>query len=367
MKSLAVGFERVLVYVKSSEGVLNPVYRPATDDRQNSGYWKGFHNSADRPTMRYELLGVQPEKGQWKWKESVAVQAVRNYQEYQDSHSGISLEEYWANTGKEKRFIRRRHHLTRGQNKGVEHWIPPSEGVLLSSNWPDILASERDLLPLGISFNAPKKVNLIKRIVEMCTDEDSTVLDSFAGSGTTAHAVLSLNKEDGGNRKFILVECEDYADSITAERVRRAMNGIPEAKDESLRKGFGGSFTYATLGDPIDVEGILTGESLPAYTEMAAYLLNTASGLSVREELKPQNENGLFYGHGDTDFYMLYRPEIKWLRSNEAILNERQARQIHGAGRNAVVFAVDKFMGQRFLSDMRITFCQIPYELHRLG
>ena len=57
------------------------------------------------------------------------------------------------------------------------------------------------------------------------------VLDSFAGSGTTAHAVLLLNKGDGGNRKFILLECEDYADTITAERVRRVIKGVPEAKD----------------------------------------------------------------------------------------------------------------------------------------
>ena len=76
-------------------------------------------------------------------------------------------------------------------------------------------------------------------------------MDSFAGSGTTAQAVLALNKEDGGNRKFILVECEDYADTITAERVRRVINGVPKAKDENLKSGLGGSFTYCTLGDEI--------------------------------------------------------------------------------------------------------------------
>ncbi|MCY3627178.1 MAG: site-specific DNA-methyltransferase [Gammaproteobacteria bacterium] len=225
----------------------------------------------------------------------------------------------------------------------------------------------REIFGQGGVFPQPKPTKLIKFLLGILRNKEAIVLDSFAGSGTTAHAVLAQNREDGGSRKFILVECEEYADSITAERVRRIMNGIPEAKDESLREGFGGSFTYATLGDPIDVEGMLTGKSLPAYAELAAYLLNTASGLSVQEELRPQNENGLFYSHGDTDFYMLYRPEIGWLRSNDAILNEHQARQIHGAGRSAVVFAVDKFMGQRFLSDMRITFCQIPYELHRVG
>ena len=70
-------------------------------------------------------------------------------------------------------------------------------------------------------FDTPKPSRLISRILQIATDPDSIVLDSFAGSGTTAHAVLALNHQDGGNRQFILVECEDYADSVTAERIRR--------------------------------------------------------------------------------------------------------------------------------------------------
>ncbi|OGF21478.1 hypothetical protein A2Y83_00315 [Candidatus Falkowbacteria bacterium RBG_13_39_14] len=85
-------------------------------------------------------------------------------------------------------------------------------------------------------FENPKNYNLIKRCIQISTDKDSIILDSFAGSGTTAHAVLALNKEDSGNRKFILVECEDYADKITAERVRRVMSGVKNAKDEKFKK-----------------------------------------------------------------------------------------------------------------------------------
>ena len=87
-------------------------------------------------------------------------------------------------------------------------------------------------------FHTPKPSALLSRILGIGADKDSIFLDSFAGSGTTAQAVLALNKEDGGNRKFILVECEDYADSITAERVRRVINGVPGAKDASLKEGW---------------------------------------------------------------------------------------------------------------------------------
>lgn len=74
-------------------------------------------------------------------------------------------------------------------------------------------------------FDTPKPVSLIEWLVSLHNDDDGIVLDSFAGSGTTAHAVLNLNKADGGNRKFILIEMEDYANSITAERVKRVING----------------------------------------------------------------------------------------------------------------------------------------------
>ena len=225
----------------------------------------------------------------------------------------------------------------------------------------------REIFGQGGVFPQPKPTKLIKFLLEILRSPDAIVLDSFAGSGTTAHAVLALNKEDGGNRKFILVECEDYADSITAERVRRVINGVPGARDGALREGLGGSFTYCTLGDPIDVDGMLTGEALPEYAELAAYLLNTATGLSANGGLQAQNGDGLFYSNGDTDYYLLYRPDIEWLRSNEAILSEEQALRIRDTGRKAVVFASDKYMGQRFLSDMGIIFCQIPYELHRSG
>ena len=99
-----------------------------------------------------------------------------------------------------------------------------------------------------LEFKTIKPVGLLRRILQIATDKDSIILDSFAGSGTTAHAVLSLNKEDGGTRRFVLVECEDYADSLTAERVRRVIRGVPKARDEALRDGSGGSFSYFQLG-----------------------------------------------------------------------------------------------------------------------
>ena len=181
----------------------------------------------------------------------------------------------------------------------------------------------------GGVFPQPKPVKLVQFLLEILRNKDALVLDSFAGSGTTAHAVLGLNKEDGGNRKFILVECEDYADTITAERVRRVINGVPDARDELLREGLGGSFTYCTLGKPIEIEGMLTGEALPPYESLAAHLLYTTSGVSVgASELEPKNADGLFHSDDKTNYYMLYKPDLDYLCSNESMLDLERAERI---------------------------------------
>ena len=98
-------------------------------------------------------------------------------------------------------------------------------------------------------FDTPKPARLIEMVIKVACDKESIILDSFAGSGTTAHAVLNMNKQDGGNRKFILIEMMDYADSITAERVKRVINGYGEGK--KAVEGTDGDFGYYELGEPI--------------------------------------------------------------------------------------------------------------------
>ncbi len=222
-------------------------------------------------------------------------------------------------------------------------------------------------------FDFPKAVPFVADLLRFANvGPGDIVLDSFAGSGTTAHAVLALNKEDGGNRRFILIECEDYADSITAERVRRVIRGVPGAKDESLREGLGGAFTYCTLGAPITIEGMLRGDALPTYSALAAWLLHTACGASSgANALERLNEDGLFHRGDATDYYLLYEPDADYLRGNEAILNEERAERIGEASRRdektAIVFGAGKYVGQRALTHMGVTFCQLPYELHQAG
>ena len=252
-----------------------------------------------------------------------------------------------------------------------------ARGRNVSTIWDDVSTATdatREMIEMfgrGQTFPTPKPTSLLQKIVRISIGPDAIVLDSFAGSGTTAHAVLALNKEDGGSRKFILVECEDYADSITAERVRRVVSGVPNARDESLQEGLGGSFTYCELGGPIDMEDMLTDEdALPTYSALAAYLLHTASGVSVGQaELERQNDDGLFYTNAVSNYYLIYEPDMDFLSSHDAALNLERAERISAAcsaeSRKSVVFGAAKYITQRDLTPMGITFCQLPYELYR--
>jgi adenine-specific DNA-methyltransferase len=221
------------------------------------------------------------------------------------------------------------------------------------------------LKELGIAFENPKPITLIEQIIKLATNEGDIILDSFAGSGTTAHAVLALNKVDGGNRKFILVEQEDYADTITAERVRRVIKGVKGAKDENLKKGLGGSFTYATLGTEYDVAKMLSGKNLPKYEDMAAYVFQTATG----ETLDPKKIEKKKHFIGSTKFYdvyLFYEPNVDKLKSAECALKLDFVESFSkNPKKKRLVFGAVRYVNQETLIDYGMEFCQLPYEVYR--
>jgi len=212
-------------------------------------------------------------------------------------------------------------------------------------------------------FTTIKPVDLIHRILQLATDKDSLVLDSFAGSGTTAHAVLALNQADGGNRRFVLIEGEDYADTITAERVRRVIKGVPSAKDPALRAGLGGNFSYFELGRPLSLHSILEGKDLPDYAALASYLFFTATG----EEFDPRQMKRKEHFIGTSrlyDVFLLYTEDLEKLKSLALTLEVAQALRGSG-GKRKLVFAPTKYLDEHFLDRLRITFQQLPFQIYQ--
>ena len=205
------------------------------------------------------------------------------------------------------------------------------------------------------AFDTPKPTALIEKIIKMTCGDEDIILDSFAGSGTTAHAVLNLNQQDGGNRQFILVEMEDYAETITAERVRRVMNGYTD------KPGTGGQFTYCTLGEPLfDNEGNLNPAVPVAKIREYIWFTETrqsTSPLPLGEGLGVGYLLGLY---DDTAYYFCYEPNAG------TVLNMALLTGIRQRAGQYIVYADACTLPDEFLALHRIIFKKIPRDINRL-
>lgn len=210
-----------------------------------------------------------------------------------------------------------------------------------------------------VMFDTPKPTRLINNLLRLGSNSGDIILDSFAGSGTSGHAVLQLNKEDRGNRKFILVEMEDYSDKITAERIRRVIKGYSD------KEGTGGTFSYFDLGKPIEIESLLSGKNLPTYNELARYVFYTATGEEFND--KRVNEETNFIGENkDYEIYLFYKPDLEYLK-NTALTLDRAKALGKLNGKRRLVFAPTKYLDQEHLDELKIDFAQLPFEIYKLA
>jgi len=207
-------------------------------------------------------------------------------------------------------------------------------------------------LGLGNAFQFPKPVELVKRVLQISTGKNSIILDSFAGSGTTAHAVLNLNKQDGGNRKFILVEMEDYANDITAERVKRVINGY--GTDNKMVEGTKGSFSYYELGKPLFLENNNLNEEV-ALEKIQEYVWYS----ETRSSYKTQQENYLLGVNNSTAIYFYYKKE------RLTTLNESFLRSIKSKAEQYIIYADNCLLDEKLMNKYHIIFKKIPRDISR--
>jgi adenine-specific DNA-methyltransferase len=205
------------------------------------------------------------------------------------------------------------------------------------------------ILQSDIPFETPKPTRLIERILNITTNPGDIILDSFAGSGTTAHAVLNLNKTDGGNRRFILVEMEDYAETITAERVRRVIDGYGDIA------GTGGGFAYYELGEPLLFKDGNLNEAIPA-EKIYEYVWYT----ETRTAYTPQAEKYYLGAKSDTAYYFHYE------RNAVTSLDEDFLRTLTVKAARYVIYADMCALGAADLARFNITFRKIPRDIKNL-
>ncbi len=207
--ALSQGHEYILLY---SRNATNRFHKLSLAHDGKPGKWDTFWRGTDRPSMRYELFGETPHSGQWRWEKGRAYTAVSNYNTFlKDAAGSMSLDEYYldnlAATNEKMNFVRK------NEDGTVQYYVPPSTGKLLSDNWMDLTLSGNET----DTFDTEKSVAIIQRIVEWLAPSNSIVLDFFSGSGTTAHAVIEANKNDNGQRRFIMVQLpENCGDNPSA-------------------------------------------------------------------------------------------------------------------------------------------------------
>lgn len=209
------------------------------------------------------------------------------------------------------------------------------------------------ILGKGI-FETPKPTGIVECCMEQAMDKGAIILDSFAGSGTTAHAVLNMNKADGGNRKFILIEMMDYADTITAERVKRVIDGYGDGKQAV--EGTGGSFSYYELGNTLMENGNLNENvSIDKIREYVYFTETKCRPMPISEE-----EPYLLGYHMVTAYYFYYDKE------HITTLNREFLHTVKTDSDSYVMYADLCTLSNAELEKCHITFKKIPRDISKL-
>lgn len=205
------------------------------------------------------------------------------------------------------------------------------------------------------TFDTPKPHRLIEFVLKVAGTKDTLILDSFAGSGTTAHAVLNMNKADGGHRKFILVEMGDYADTITAERVKRVIHGYGEGKNAV--EGTGGSFSYYELGEPLLLPSGNLNEKVGT-EKIRDYIWYTETKKPLPDH---KNSNPYFLGENNsTAYYFFYEPQ------KVCVLNYDFVATIPEKAEGYIIYADRCTLSEQELQQLGITFKKIPRDIVRV-
>ena len=258
-----------------------------------------------------------------------------------------------------------RFYFTKGGKGGIRRktYLENVGGKLPTNFWPYTEVGHTDEAAKQIkaifggeaTFDTPKPSRLIEFVLKIASSEDALILDSFAGSGTTAHAVLNMNKADGGHRKFILVEMGDYADTTTAERVKRVINGY--GKDKNAVEGTGGNFSYYELGERLLLPDGNLNESIGT-DKIRDYIWYTET---KKPAVSQQNGNPYFLGENNhTAYYFYYEPD------QICVLDYAFLSTIPEKAENYLIYADRCALSESDLLRFGITFKKIPRDIARV-
>jgi len=202
------------------------------------------------------------------------------------------------------------------------------------------------------AFDTPKPVRLIERIIRMATSKNDIILDSYAGTCTTAHATLNLNKEDGGSRRFICIEMEEYANQVTAERIKHVITGYGEG-DKTV-EGTGGDFSFYELGQSLFLEnGFLNEEVSSDKIEEYVWYSETKSAFAK------QTEEYLLGEKNSSAYYFFYNKDVI------TTLDESFLRKLKTKAQQYIIYADNCLLNKEIMDKYNIVFKKIPRDITR--
>lgn len=346
--------EYILIYASNVEVFKNLRHKVAFDDNSS----KVYKNPNNDP------------KGRWRAVPMTA-QGFRPNQMYPiTTPSGVihypPNGRCWSTVESEYKKLLEAGRIYFGKNGDSQpstiRYLSEVEGMVPWTWWPHEEVGHTDeakkeiisILGDASLFDTPKPTRLIDRILHIATDPNDIILDSFAGSGTTAHAVLNMNKQDGGHRKFILVEMGDYAENITAERVRRVINGYGEGN--KAVEGTGGGFSFYELGDALLINGMLNPNAAEEKIRAYVYYTETRCALPAASE----NEKYLLGVHENHAYYFYYEAD-RMTTLNRAFLQTIQTR-----AEGYLIYADSNTLSAEDMARFHITFKKIPRDIAAL-
>ncbi|MDR3164797.1 MAG: site-specific DNA-methyltransferase [Synergistaceae bacterium] len=358
-KTICPMHDFLLVYRKSEIWQRNLLPRTIENDRQyryedEMGVFRPdnytCNKSADeRPNLYYPI--INPNTGEEIWPKKTRVWSFS--QEMHEENIKKDLV-FWGKDGTAHvpSFKRYRDAL-----RGGGGTVPTTWWTFEFAGHNDSARKEIRQFSLNIDFNTPKPSSLVERILQIAASKDCLILDSFAGSGTTAHAVLNMNWRDGGDRKFILVEMEDYAETITAERIRRVIDGYSDVE------GTGGSFSFYELGEPMLLEDGNLNENVPVelIREYVFYMETKLPLPKTPRTTSGQSGNHYYLGGcANTDYYFYYE------RDSITTLDRAFLRTLNNLTEGYVIYADKCRVSPEELKKACVVFKKIPRDIARL-
>ena len=344
--NVSIDHEYVLCYGSKLRGCIRKVDQYKNPDNDPRGPWTsanmvGLATADARPNLHYDLIdpktGInygRPTKG-WRYDSKTMARLIEDNRII------------WPKDSKGR--PRKKQYLADLENSYTGY------SSIIGEDFFTRTGSNEQMQIWGeVRFDFPKNAGLIQELLEQATNDNDIILDSFAGSGTTAHAVLNMNKADGGNRKFVLIEMEDYADSITAERVKRVIDGYGEGKNAV--EGTGGNFSYYELGEPL-----FKGENLNENIGID-YICEYIWYMETRQNyVSAACENSYYLGADKGTAYYFYYELNKVCTLNYAFLST-----VREKADGYVIYADKCALSEEELAAHNIVFKKIPRDISRL-